>query len=541
MKNRKDDSKRGIGGTLAGAGVLAGGAGVGYAGLKAGQATSRLAPQVEETLKGVNTAAGQVNRAAAVPGKLRAALVKKLRGLAHGVGMRTRLAAKAAPYGKETRFGGDEQPIDSRGRKVGAWDVFTGSKKGYRPLRDAAGKIIGRQEIKADELPGGDILKNVYHKAEPVKRWAGRSINVAKDATDALRGKRKVDERGRPQKREWEKSWAQNRAKQAAAAVAIGGYGYALRKNIRIPVPSAAVRKWGKGAGKGLFTKVPLQKIHKGTIKAVRGKVNQVVPNFFPDNASALAAKLDDLTTRMARLVGGTVARLSEPGMPGSMTPATAFGYDDARFEGWDVRDPRGKSARVFAPGSQKRERREKRWSEKVENERKLWAGGVVTAAGLGALAGRKLKLRGKARAGLVKGERKAMPNIQVGGQGRGKSRNGGAEGVTRTVPFYQNAAAPYGKETRLQSGVTDPGYSNPGYSKRRGLPVGKTIATGAGLALTGVAAVKGLSRQARLRGVLKARARMRVKAAKRGVATEAAQRAPASYTPGQGYRREGD
>lgn len=51
------------------------------------------------------------------------------------------------------------------------------------------------------------------------------------------------------------------------------------------------------------------------------------------------------------------------------------------------MRDPRGKSARVFAPGSRKRERRPKEWHEKAENERKLWKAGVV-AAGLAGLAG---------------------------------------------------------------------------------------------------------------------------------------------------------
>ena len=54
---------------------------------------------------------------------------------------------------------------------------------------------------------------------------------------------------------------------------------------------------------------------------------------------------------------------------------------------GWDVRDPRGKSARVFAPGSRARMRREKKWHEKIENERTIR--NVVTGViGAGALAG---------------------------------------------------------------------------------------------------------------------------------------------------------
>lgn len=69
-----------------------------------------------------------------------------------------------------------------------------------------------------------------------------------------------------------------------------------------------------------------------------------------------------------------------------------------AEWAGWDVRDPRGRSARVFAPGSRRRERREKKWHEKVENERKLWGAGAVGAsvlAGAAGLAvGRKMKVK---------------------------------------------------------------------------------------------------------------------------------------------------
>ncbi len=59
-----------------------------------------------------------------------------------------------------------------------------------------------------------------------------------------------------------------------------------------------------------------------------------------------------------------------------------------AEGAGWDIRDPRGRSARVFAPGSRKRNRREKMWHEKAENERKLWKAAVATAAVGGGAAG---------------------------------------------------------------------------------------------------------------------------------------------------------
>lgn len=87
----------------------------------------------------------------------------------------------------------------------------------------------------------------------------------------------------------------------------------------------------------------------------------------------------------------------------GFSTPASKlFHFDEiAQDAGWDIRDPRGRSARVFAPGSRKRDRREKAWHEKIENERKLWKAGVGAAAVAGLVAGGKLK-KGPAAAGKV-------------------------------------------------------------------------------------------------------------------------------------------
>ena len=69
---------------------------------------------------------------------------------------------------------------------------------------------------------------------------------------------------------------------------------------------------------------------------------------------------------------------------------------------GWDVRDARGKSARVFAPNSRKRVRREKTWSERKENRDKLAIGAAIGALGLGVGAGYQLGKRG-VRAGAKK------------------------------------------------------------------------------------------------------------------------------------------
>lgn len=68
--------------------------------------------------------------------------------------------------------------------------------------------------------------------------------------------------------------------------------------------------------------------------------------------------------------------------------------------KGWDIRDPRGRSARVYAPGSRKRVRREKEWSEKTENIRAVRNAALAGAAGLGVLA---LRYRSRAKTAEAK------------------------------------------------------------------------------------------------------------------------------------------
>jgi hypothetical protein len=62
---------------------------------------------------------------------------------------------------------------------------------------------------------------------------------------------------------------------------------------------------------------------------------------------------------------------------------------------GWDLRDARGRSARVFAPNSKKRERRMADWHETKEGQKKMLIGagllGAVAAGTGGVLIGRQI------------------------------------------------------------------------------------------------------------------------------------------------------
>jgi hypothetical protein len=118
-----------------------------------------------------------------------------------------------------------------------------------------------------------------------------------------------------------------------------------------------------------------------------------------------------------AALLGGAgyiATRVAQDRKKSFSTPAQRMGVIEmdvlelrdfdaiAKEAGWDVRDPRGRSARVFAPGSRRRVRREKKWSEEIGNERALWKGGVV---GAGLLAG---------AAGIAIGRKMRKPKLPV-------------------------------------------------------------------------------------------------------------------------------
>jgi hypothetical protein len=88
---------------------------------------------------------------------------------------------------------------------------------------------------------------------------------------------------------------------------------------------------------------------------------------------------------------------------------------------------------RVFAPGSRRRERREKAWHEKTENERTLWKAGIAA----GVLAG---GLGGVGIYRLAKGK-PLIPKFQkpsTGGDGLGDIKPGPAEWFTRVRSAFK-------------------------------------------------------------------------------------------------------
>lgn len=107
----------------------------------------------------------------------------------------------------------------------------------------------------------------------------------------------------------------------------------------------------------------------------------------------------DSLPVRIGRAAGRAVGgvRRALPSLVGMQWQAGSSArpiHFDMTAPEWDVRDQRGRSARVFAPGARPRERREKAWHERVDNIRKLAVAGAVAAAGAGIAGGHYLGRR---------------------------------------------------------------------------------------------------------------------------------------------------
>lgn len=233
---------------------------------------------------------------------------------------------------KDIQFGGRQQLRDETNRYVD-------------PLKVASGEASA---VGYDHMPvqHAQVVRAAINKGQSIHRTGTRVGALLKDAVGAASGQPKVDARGRTQKREWEKSWFKNAVGTAATAGALLGHASLMKKNPAYRKRVAGVVKKGKTAA------------------------NQVVPDLFP-----MSARIIDVEVTVERLAPGMI-------------------QFDETAPSWDVRDERGRSARVFAPGSRRRERREKKPHETVGFLRKAAVAGAVLAAAGGGMLGYRLGTR---------------------------------------------------------------------------------------------------------------------------------------------------
>lgn len=320
--------------------------------------------------------------------------------------------------------------------------IYDGSKTGYW-INDK-GKEVSVKDLPANNV---QVVKAAYNKGKKIHRNAGRVGRFARDAKDVVtRQPRRKDAAGRNKKREWEKAYFKNAAGAAVAGAGVVGYHATLKKNPKLQSRNKTVDKALKKVAGRQYGKSARQ-INQAAKMGIRRNANKLIQNMFSERQAGLTELGSANVSRLARvakakkkMVSKSFKDIDATGLPFVKKEAlkrdvlskdrsfyskadykkgqsnlktwkyvNSKDFSDgsnvteldtvARAAGWDVRDPRGRSARVFAPGSKQRNRREKHWHEKKENERKLWKASIAAALLAGGAAGYKIR-KGSSTAG---------------------------------------------------------------------------------------------------------------------------------------------
>jgi hypothetical protein len=382
--------------------------------------------------------------------KQRLETTEKVAGIAGGTVAVTEAALRLRKHltAKAVKLSGKKKPIYFRRQQLreeesDRWAdprlVAIGEQKAYY-------SGPGNTRVRVHDLPvaHAQVLRKVYSDAGKIRRTTGRVASLLKDTGDVAAGRaRRTDTYGRPQKREWEKPWFHRAATDAAIGAATVGGLIALKKSpkLRAHVMGGA-REIKRKVNKAIPDFFAGRKIvgpihHLGRLRNIDEEI--AFAGLPIKGAKSIGTSPLGLAIRKARLANAWKKHIVPPPKPVSrkflgsfnlLPPRPGFvrralpkrqellsrrfrinhpiefekipafvrsevGFDDvASYAGWDVRDPRGRSARVFAPGSRRRVRREKDWHERVDNQRKLLsalaATGTLAGAGAGVLIGRK-------------------------------------------------------------------------------------------------------------------------------------------------------
>jgi hypothetical protein len=228
---------------------------------------------------------------------------------------------------------------EETGRAAGFYDYVQGRSLTRK------NPVTGR--VEAAPITTGAFISAARRKAEEYNRTRKRGMGLVRDVSEVSQGKK-------TKKREWEKSWFQNKLQTAAGAAALLGAGVVYRKGGLRSAPN-----WAKS-------------FRRGTDATI-------------SRAQNLRATAED---RLGKIMGLS-ARLKNSVQMFDM-------YQDYySAPGWDLRDARGNSARVFSPKARKRMRRSAEWYEKKEGQRNILGGlavaGTVAGTAGGLLVGRRI------------------------------------------------------------------------------------------------------------------------------------------------------
>lgn len=375
-----------------------------------------------------------------------------LAGAATGIGIqaivRNRTAKTKDQFGDRSFAGKRIDNAPGQAALLGAAAIAThkvigGTSKiraGLKHVAEVARKARAARANFSDKskLIQMDIADTLSTKSGRERTWRNlkRSVRAAGDIKSTVKGERPLDARGRPKTREWEKPWVRN----AAGIAILGATAYGV-KGARNFVHTAAARDMARGAAPGGLARLS-EVIKSGAVRrAAENKIPGVrqVNNLFrkaKEEVEAVASDpLGKIATRIEHAAqSGPHPLKVAPGITKTTSAGAVIhmpaGSEAAKAEesrnrqtvrkklgkiirgeshelssrgrpiefaeqmnDWDIRDPRGRSARVYAPGSQRRYRRPKRFHEREQNKKLIHQaelGGAVVAGTL--LAGIKTK-----------------------------------------------------------------------------------------------------------------------------------------------------
>jgi hypothetical protein len=303
-------------------------------------------------------------------------------------------------------------------------DVMSNKKKGTPESVAASKAEMERLRGQTASVGHAQVGRSLMKKADTVRRVSERGGGLIRDAVKHVKGEaREKDAWGRTKKREWEKPWFQRTQNQVAAAASLGGVALLLRSKPKLRAKmDRGVRQGQRLVNKywsDTFPNVQALRV-KGqkTVATVNAKKQAKAKTKYDKTKAETKAMAEKLRAEAAQTAAKNEA-VKGPEIPGLKTgkrgktgKQTKMARNGGRLitladpldVGWDIRDARGRSARVFAPEAGQRDRRPKRWHERVENERKLWGAAALTGTLTGAVASRKL-MQGTVKA-AVKAER---------------------------------------------------------------------------------------------------------------------------------------
>lgn len=271
--------------------------------------------------------------------------IKAKRALRLATGLSSRSKRKVHHFANLT------QPKNTKGEFIG-WDdrVFGKSKlmmsnPNYNP--DAAPGTPNSMRLIDDprspvEIP--EVRRGVYRAARKTQTGVRRGAALARDLGDVATGReRRRDASGRRMKREWEKAYFRNLIGTAIASAGILYTGKLYREGA---LPGASLLS---------------QKV-RTTVDRIGNTVTGARQNALQIASQYMGAELPDMIYFDST---DTMVSVRDP------NGRQVFRVDDVR----------GNSARIYQGDKPKRDRREKRWHEVLDNQKMLWK--IGAGAGL--------------------------------------------------------------------------------------------------------------------------------------------------------------